>query len=127
MSASAFLLAAMQFVSDNSNYGMRELPQLVIVKSQEAMNRECGSHDAYACYGQGVIYFPRSCDLEMTIECRGALIHEVYHYLDDMRFGMASCTEKYAYAMEDLYYKQNGTSLKELGYSDVLLKYLTSC
>lgn len=134
MAVKAFLLYAMQFAHSHlGHFPMQEPPRVVIVDNQVVMGDICDTPGAYACYNpeNRTIYFPKTCDKEITLECKSALIHEVTHYLDDLDGGFdPSCPnsgEKEAYGNEDIFLKQHGSSLKKMGYSEAWLTLLTEC
>jgi hypothetical protein len=129
MSVSAFVAFAMSFVHVHSGYPMTDPPNIIVVANQTQMDQKCDlGQGIYACAtGTGEIYFPRFCDKEMSLECKGALIHEMTHYMDLRDGGFDRCTEKEAYKNEDIYYHQHGSSLEKMGYSKAWLKILTKC
>ncbi len=136
MLTKSFLIWAMHFAAEVSGLGAPTVPAEVQFTSESNIHEGSGSSTAIAYYDDllNVIYMPGNCRSMETLECKGILIHELVHYLQDIngkfpkdRNRCVRYLEAVAYRTEDNFYRRNGTSLEAYGVSDGMVAYLSSC
>ena len=136
MLTKSFLIWAMHFAAEVSGLGAPTVPPEVTFVSESAITEGSGVESAFAYYDDFIntIYMPSECYAMETLECKGVLVHEMVHYLQDIngkfpqdRDHCVRYLETLAYRTEDNFYRRNGKSLESFGISDGMVAYFSSC
>ena len=134
MLTKSFLIWAMLTASNLSGLPAPNEVPVVKFRSSAMISGITNNENAVAFYdpATNTVTMPRLCQEMESLECKGFLIHELVHYLQDVngRFENVTCVpslEGLAYETEDKFLKANGSSLAAQGLTPAMIASFGSC